>query len=49
MRSNSIYINLQNEKLAAYFLDQPTLQNNPNKHEKTFYLKINNELLEYKY
>ncbi len=29
------YYKLQNKKLPAYFLDQPTLQNNPNKCKNT--------------
>ncbi len=41
------YYKLQNEKLPAYFLDQPILQNNPNKCENTFSLKINNEIREH--
>ncbi len=46
MRSNSI-INLKIKKLPAYFLDQSTLQNNPNKCEKTFSQKLNNEIHEH--
>ncbi len=41
------YYKLQKEKLPAYFLYQPTLQNNPTKCENTFSLKINNEIHEH--
>ncbi len=35
------YHKIENKKLPAYFLDQPTLQNNPNNCEKTLSLKLN--------
>ncbi len=41
------YHKLENKKLPAYFLDQPTLQNNPNNCEKTLFLKLNKEIHEY--